>query len=70
MPRTGLMDIIGNGAEKYIGFLNWIGGGKNWIKYYYDEVILWTMTRYEIALWIVYAIIYYIKRALDNCRDK
>ena len=39
-------------------------------KYYYDEVIFFNMTRYELGLWIVFAIFFFLKRALNTCGDR
>jgi hypothetical protein len=39
-------------------------------KYYYDEVIFFNLTRYELGLWIVFAIFYFLKRALNTCGDR
>jgi hypothetical protein len=39
-------------------------------KYYYDEVIFFNMTRYELGLWIVFGIFFFLKRALNTCGDR
>ena len=36
-------------------------------KYFYDEVIFLYITRYEFGLWIIFAIFFLLRKALQRC---
>lgn len=42
----------------------------NDFKYMYDEVIFFGVTRYEFGLWLMFAIAYFLRKALEKCGDK
>lgn len=42
----------------------------NEFKYLYDEVIFMGITRYEFGLWLMFAIGFFLRKALLKCGDK
>lgn len=39
-------------------------------KYYYDDVIFMNLTRYEFGLWLVFAMFYFLRKAMEKCGDR
>jgi len=75
VTRSGYSDAVSNGVESILGFFNgWLKPSEpgasllNQFSYFYDDEVVLRLTRFELGLWLAFAMCFLLRKVLDSDR--